>query len=71
MPVDEYASNLRAMVAHLRSVGVPAVILITPPPISEPDRIVHVLNVRQGWMGVGLGWVVCGNVCDGRPNCSA
>ena len=52
MPVDEYASNLRAMVAHLRSVGVPAVILITPPPISEPDRIVHVLKVG-GWVGVG------------------
>jgi lysophospholipase L1-like esterase len=42
VPVEEYASNLRAMVAHLRSIGVPAVILITPPPISEPDRLVHV-----------------------------
>lgn len=45
MPVEEYASNLRAMVQHLRRLGVPAIVLITPPPVSEPDRLAHVEKV--------------------------
>lgn len=68
MPVDEYSSNLRAMVAHLRSMGVPAVILITPPPISEADRLVHVEQVGLlaivvvvvVWLGVWQMGVGCG-----------
>ena len=46
MPLDEYRDNLRAIVQHLQQQRVPAIVLITPPPISEPDRIVHVLKVR-------------------------
>ena len=68
VPVDEYSSNLRAMVAHLRSMGVPAVILITPPPISEADRLVHVEQVGLlaivvvvvVWLGVWQMGVGCG-----------
>ena len=70
VPVDEYTSNLRAMVAHLRSVGVPAVILITPPPISEPDRLVHVEKVVGAWMARRLGGQVgkaCFTLHDHRP----
>ncbi|PSC75981.1 GDSL esterase lipase [Micractinium conductrix] len=42
VPLPEYRANLDAIVAHLRACGVPAIVLITPPPVSEPDRIVHV-----------------------------
>ncbi|KAL4445884.1 hypothetical protein ABPG77_009083 [Micractinium sp. CCAP 211/92] len=42
VPLPEYKANLAAIVEHLRGVGVPAIVLITPPPISEPDRIIHV-----------------------------
>ncbi|KAJ8387796.1 hypothetical protein AAFF_G00149450 [Aldrovandia affinis] len=39
VPLPEYTQNLKDMVAHLTSVGVSAdkVILITPPPLHEPD----------------------------------
>ena len=61
MPVPEYAANLRAMVAHLRAAGVPAIVLISPPPIHEPSRIVHVQNVRALAEGlVGLARRECG-----------
>lgn len=54
VPLPEYASNLRSIVGHLRDLGVPAIVLITPPPISEPDRIVHVKKVRGGRGGAWL-----------------
>jgi isoamyl acetate esterase len=41
VPLDAYTSNLRKMVAHLRSTyssAPPAVILITPPPVDEAAR---------------------------------
>ncbi|KAI3438645.1 hypothetical protein D9Q98_001067 [Chlorella vulgaris] len=44
VPLAEFKGNLRAIVQHLHRIGVPAVVLITPPPISEPDRITHVLQ---------------------------
>jgi isoamyl acetate esterase len=34
---------LKSIVAHLRSRHISSIILITPPPVSEPDRIAHVL----------------------------
>ncbi|KAJ8341723.1 hypothetical protein SKAU_G00340140 [Synaphobranchus kaupii] len=39
VPLQEYTQNLKDMVAHLTSVGVSTdkVILITPPPLHEPD----------------------------------
>ncbi|KAI1895888.1 hypothetical protein AGOR_G00111390 [Albula goreensis] len=39
VPLQEYTQNLKDMVAHLTTVGVSAdkVILITPPPLHEPD----------------------------------
>lgn len=40
--LDVYTNNLRSMVTYLRKEGgVRRVILITPPPVSEPHRIVH------------------------------
>ncbi len=60
VPLPEYKANLAAIVEHLRGVGVPAIVLITPPPISEPDRIIHVQKVRWWWC-----WV-CGT---GDPAC--
>jgi hypothetical protein len=46
VPLAEFQANLRAIVQHLHKVGVHAVVLITPPPVSEADRLVHVLKVR-------------------------
>lgn len=39
MPLQEYIQNLKDMVSHLTAVGVTTdkVILITPPPLHEPD----------------------------------
>jgi lysophospholipase L1-like esterase len=41
VPVDAYATNLRSIVAHVRSTYAarpPAVVLITPPPVDEAAR---------------------------------
>jgi hypothetical protein len=35
VPVDEYKSNLAAMVAAARKAGVPHILLLTPPPVDE------------------------------------
>lgn len=43
MPLDQYTANLRRIVQRLRDLGVPAVVLVTPPPVSEPHRLLHVL----------------------------
>ena len=43
VPLEEYISNTRSIIAHLRSRNISSIILITPPPISEPARIAHVL----------------------------
>ena len=46
MPLEEYVANLRAVVGHLRRLQpAPALVIVTPPPISEPDRIIHVEKV--------------------------
>jgi lysophospholipase L1-like esterase len=34
---------MKSIVAHLRSRNISSIILITPPPVSEPARIAHVL----------------------------
>jgi len=34
---------MKFIVAHLRSCNISSIILITPPPVSEPARITHVL----------------------------
>lgn len=64
VPVDEFSGNLRSMVAHLRGLGVPAVVLITPPPVSEPDRIVHVEKASRA------GQVEWGMVLGERGRCA-
>src|SRR4051812_24643378 len=45
VPLAEYTDNLKRMVEHLRSLGVAAVILITPPPISEAERRIDIKKV--------------------------
>jgi hypothetical protein len=35
VPVEEYKSNLAAMVAAARKAGVPHILLLTPPPVDE------------------------------------
>ena len=42
VPLQEYSDNIRAIVAHLRGAGVSHILLITPPPISEPHRLSHI-----------------------------
>ncbi|GAB4821838.1 hypothetical protein N2152v2_008884 [Parachlorella kessleri] len=42
VPLEEYRHNLASIVDHLRLLHVPAIVLIGPPPISEPDRITDV-----------------------------
>ena len=64
VPLDEYKSNLRRIVAHFQALGVGAIVVITPPPISEYHRKIHVRNVSEvvgrapccawGWV---VGWV--------------
>lgn len=38
VPVEEYVSCLKAMVAHVRGLGVQRLLLITPPPVHERGR---------------------------------
>ncbi|GAB4816964.1 hypothetical protein N2152v2_004010 [Parachlorella kessleri] len=42
VPLLEYRQNLRLIVLRLQRLRVQAIVLITPPPISEPDRVIHV-----------------------------
>eukprot|EP00887_Chlorella_sp_A99_P005674 scaffold1.g5674.t1 len=44
VPLPEYQANLEAMVAHAKQQGVQSVLLLTPPPVSEPERIAHALR---------------------------
>ena len=37
-PAHAFASNLRAIIAH---VGAPRVVVLTPPPVHEPSRLGH------------------------------
>lgn len=41
VPVAAYSANLEAMVARMRSAGVPRVVLVTPPPVHDPGRVWH------------------------------
>lgn len=43
VPLAEYTQNVRAIVGHLQKLSVPAIVLITPPPVSELHRIKYVL----------------------------
>ena len=46
VPLDVYSANVRWMVAYLkREAKVRNVILITPPPVSEPHRVAHAKRV--------------------------
>lgn len=40
MPLDEYVQNLRTILQHVRGVGGNVTVLITPPPVFEPARLV-------------------------------
>ena len=40
VPVDQYLDNLRSIMQHVRRVGANATVIITPPPVYEPDRLV-------------------------------
>ena len=40
VPVDQYLDNLRSIVQHVRRVGANATVIITPPPVYEPDRLI-------------------------------
>jgi lysophospholipase L1-like esterase len=40
--LDTYVNNLKSMVTYLkREVGVKTVVLLAPPPVSEPHRLIH------------------------------
>ena len=39
MPLDQYLDNMRSIVQHVRRIGANATVIITPPPIYEPDRL--------------------------------
>ncbi len=40
VPIDQYLDNLRSIVQHVRRVGANATVIITPPPVYEPDRLI-------------------------------
>ena len=48
VPVQEYQQNLHTIVQRVKSISVPAIILITPPPVHEAARIKHNQNVSAG-----------------------
>jgi hypothetical protein len=41
VPVEEYASNLEAILREARAAGIAHLLLITPPPVHEPGRVAH------------------------------
>ena len=40
VPIDQYLDNLRSIVQHVRRIGANATVIITPPPVYEPDRLI-------------------------------
>ena len=40
VPLDQYLDNLRSIVQHVRRGGANATVIITPPPVYEPDRLI-------------------------------
>ena len=44
VPIDEYESRLIEIVHGAKKMGVRHIVLITPPPVSEPHRIQHALT---------------------------
>ncbi|GBF95363.1 hypothetical protein Rsub_07791 [Raphidocelis subcapitata] len=38
VPVEEYSANLRAIIAKLRSAGMPRILLLTPPPVDDANN---------------------------------
>ena len=48
VPLQEYQQNLHTVVQRVKSMSVPAIILITPPPVYEAARIKHNQNVSAG-----------------------
>jgi hypothetical protein len=41
VPMEEYASNLDAILREARAAGIKHLLLITPPPVHEPGRVAH------------------------------
>ena len=51
VPIDQYLDNMRSIVQHVRRAGANATVIITPPPVYEPDRLIdrqkkHGINER-------------------------
>jgi lysophospholipase L1-like esterase len=44
VPILEFTSNLTSIVEELRELDVENIILVTPPPVSEPHRIKHAMD---------------------------
>ncbi len=40
VPLDQYIDNMRSIVQHVRRIGANATVIIAPPPIYEPDRLI-------------------------------
>ena len=49
MPVDEYTSNLRAIIEHIQGAGAEHILLLTPPPLHEPARLKYNQEARMHW----------------------
>lgn len=47
VPLQEYQQNLHIIVQRVKSMSVPAIILITPPPVHDAARVKHNQN-KQG-----------------------
>ena len=39
VPLEDYTTNLRAIVAHIRAAGCDRIVLVTPPPVHEGQRL--------------------------------
>ena len=48
VPLQEYQQNLHIIVQRMKSMSVPAIILITPPPVHDAARVKHNQNVSAG-----------------------
>lgn len=66
VPLAEYEANIRTIVERLRKLQVPSIVLITPPPISEPHRIAHAAKVRTAAQGAAGAAV---RIANTAPSC--
>lgn len=44
VPLSEYRENLKAIISEIQGQGVKHIIMMTPPPVSEPHRMAHALT---------------------------